>query len=237
MKVMSGGYNTYGHKLGILMLDTKFPRPVGDMGNANTWSYPVLYKIVKGASVDKVVKKGERQLIPRFIEAAKELESQGVQAITTNCGFLALFQKEIQQHLETPFISSNLMQIPLVYQIFGEFGKVGVLTASKSTLTKEHFTAVNADNLPLAIEGMDNSNEFNKTIINQAEIMDLEIIEKEIVNEAKKIIENHQNVRAIVLECTNLTPYIESIKEAVKVPVFDIVTFVNAVVKSLNPQY
>src|SRR5699024_4808290 len=110
-----GGYTTFGHKIGILMLDTKFPRPVGDMGNATTWPYAVLYKVVKEAYVNRDVLEGDKELIPSFINAALELENKGVKAITTNCGFLALFQKAVQEHLTIPFISSNLMQIPFVY--------------------------------------------------------------------------------------------------------------------------
>lgn len=234
MSTIQGGYVTYGHNLGILMLDTKFPRPIGDMGNALTWPYPVLYKVVKGANVERVVKKGDKYLIPDFIKSAQELEAKGVKAITTNCGFLALFQKEVQSQLEIPFLSSNLMQIPLVYSMLGEKGKIGVLTASKATLTEEHFQSVNAEHIPLAIEGMDDSDEFNRTIINGEETMDLSEMEKEIVEQAKKIVNDHEDVRAIVLECTNLTPYLKAIKTAVKVPVFDIVSLVNRLHYSLE---
>lgn len=234
MRIMNGGQVTYGFKIGILMLDTTFPRPIGDMGNALTWPYPVLYKVVKGAYVKKVVKEGDKALIPLFIEAALELQASGVKAITTNCGFIALFQKEIQEVLSVPFLSSNLMQIPLVYSMFGEKGVIGVLTASKSTLTQRHFEGVNAEHVPLAVEGMDDSEEFNKTIIQGEEVMDLDKMEYEISEQAKKIVTNHKDVRAIVLECTNLTPYLEAIKKAVNVPVFDVVSLVNRLAYSLN---
>lgn len=234
MNLVYGGQTTFGHKIGILMLDTKFPRPIGDMGNANTWPFPVLYKVVKGAYVKKVVKQGDKALIPIFIDAALELERQGVKAITTNCGFLALFQKEIQAALSVPFVSSNLMQIPLVYAMFGEKGKVGVLTASKSTLTKEHFEGVHAAHIPMVIEGMDDAHEFNRTIIHGHVVMDLDKMEREIVEQAKRFITHHNDVCAIVLECTNLTPYLEAIKRAVKVPVFDIVSLINRLHRALN---
>lgn len=45
-----GGYNTYGFDIGILMLDSSFPRIEGDVGNARTWNYPVLYKKVEGGT-------------------------------------------------------------------------------------------------------------------------------------------------------------------------------------------
>lgn len=36
MKII-GGYTNYGQDIGILMLDTRFPRIIGDIGNANTF--------------------------------------------------------------------------------------------------------------------------------------------------------------------------------------------------------
>jgi len=87
MKVR-GGQNIYGFSVGILMLDTQFPRIPGDMGNAATFDFPVLYHRVRGASPDLVVRHGQRALLPTFIEGARALEREGVRAVTTNCGFL-----------------------------------------------------------------------------------------------------------------------------------------------------
>jgi hypothetical protein len=50
MALLRGGRTLHGHALGVLMLDTRFPRPRGDVGNATTWPFPVRYKIVNGAT-------------------------------------------------------------------------------------------------------------------------------------------------------------------------------------------
>lgn len=43
--IARGNSNIYGFPIGmILMLDTAFPRIPGDIGNALTWDFPVLYK-------------------------------------------------------------------------------------------------------------------------------------------------------------------------------------------------
>src|SRR5690348_6153386 len=88
-----GGKALYGAPLGILMLQARFPRIPGDMGNALTWPFPVLYRVVKGASPERVVLQGAAGLLPDFLAAAAELVVQGAEAITTNCGFLSLFQQ------------------------------------------------------------------------------------------------------------------------------------------------
>src|SRR6516165_12837593 len=49
-----GGKTVYGAAVGILVLDTKFPRMPGDIGYAPTWPFPVLYKVVHGASGERV---------------------------------------------------------------------------------------------------------------------------------------------------------------------------------------
>jgi hypothetical protein len=89
-----GGKAIYGAALGILMLEARFPRIPGDMGNALTWPFPVHYKVVREATPDRVVRRGADGLLGPFVAAARELVADGVDGITTNCGFLSLFQEE-----------------------------------------------------------------------------------------------------------------------------------------------
>src|SRR6202012_1617413 len=97
--IATGGKAIYGAPLGILMLEARFPRIPGDMGNATTWPFPVLYRVVKGASPERVVLHEAAGLLPQFLRAAAELVAEGAEAITTNCGFLSLFQQELAAHV------------------------------------------------------------------------------------------------------------------------------------------
>ncbi len=108
-EIAYGGKNIYGFPIGILMLSSRLPRIPGDMGNATTWNFPVLYKVVKEASPHKVVREGDPALLTPFINAAKELEQEGVRAITTNCGFLAMFQKEMAAAVNVPVFYFRLI--------------------------------------------------------------------------------------------------------------------------------
>ena len=112
--IATGGKAIYGAPLGILMLQARFPRIPGDMGNATTWPFPVLYRVGKGASPERVVLQGAAGLLPDFLEAAAELVSFGAEAITTNCGFLSLFQRELAAHVQVPVATSALLQVPWV---------------------------------------------------------------------------------------------------------------------------
>lgn len=48
--IVRGGQNLYGRPLGILMLQSRFPRIPGDAGNASTWPFPVSYRVVADAT-------------------------------------------------------------------------------------------------------------------------------------------------------------------------------------------
>lgn len=218
--------------LGILMLDTTFERIKGDIGNAASFNVPVVFKTVKDATVTRIVKKQDPTLIEPFIKAAQELETKGVDAITTSCGFLALFQNEIAKEVNIPFYSSSLMQIPIVYSIVG--GSVGVLTARKQSLTVNHFQAVQASESPKVIYGMDDMPYFTSAIVDQTKPLNQDEIEKEMIQIAKEMYHEHPEIKAIVLECTNMPPYKKAIQEAVDLPIFDIFTLTNFVLDSLR---
>src|SRR5262249_12091276 len=106
-----------GFSVGILMLDTRFPRIPGDIGNARTFDFPVRYHRVAGASPDRVVRGKGRELLPLFIRGARMLQGEGVRAITTSCGFLARFQTELAAAARVPLFTSSLLLVPLVHRM------------------------------------------------------------------------------------------------------------------------
>lgn len=97
------------NQLGVLMLDTRFPRVVGDIGNPLTFDFPVLYRTLRGASPQRVVRERDPALLAPFIDAGRALVEQGATAITTSCGFLVLFQRELKAALPVPVWTSSLL--------------------------------------------------------------------------------------------------------------------------------
>jgi len=144
-RIAVGGKSLYGARVGILMLETRFPRIPGDMGNAATWPFPVLYKVVPGASPRRVVHDKAAGLLDSFLDAAEELVRLGADGITTTCGFLSLFQREIAAHVGVPVATSSLMQIPLIERVLPPGKRVGILTVNAANLTGEHLLAADAD--------------------------------------------------------------------------------------------
>jgi aspartate/glutamate racemase len=195
--------------------------------NKHTFSFSVVYKKVEGASISKVVKERDTGLIEPFVQAAKELEEEGIRAITTSCGFLALFQKEIQQQLTVPFYSSSLLQIPMASITAGE--PIGIVTASESSLTTAHLSGVNAHHQHVIIKGMDNMPKFSGAIVQEKIELNEAAVKEEMKQITSELISSHPGLKAIILECTNMPPYRDAIREVTNLPIFDITTLVNYV--------
>src|SRR5437016_10519549 len=156
-----GGFNQYGVTVGILMLDTRFPRIPGDMGNATTFPFPVRYHRVQGAAPDLVVRRGAEGLLPAFVAGARQLEREGVGAVTTNCGFLVKFQRELAAAVAVPVFTSSLLLVPLVHRMLPRGRRVGIMTVNAGLLTQEHLDGAGiGGDVPLAVAGMQTEKEF-----------------------------------------------------------------------------
>src|SRR2546426_2053804 len=133
-----GGFNQYGFTVGILILDTRFPRIPGDVGNAATFPFPVRYHRVSGADPDLVVRRGAEGLLPAFVQGARALEGEGVGAITTSCGFLAKYQQELAAAVRVPVFTSSLLMVPLVHRLLPAGRRGGIMTVNAPAPGPEH---------------------------------------------------------------------------------------------------
>jgi hypothetical protein len=234
--IARGGKAIYGAPLGILMLEARFPRIPGDMGNAGTWPFPVLYRVVSGASPDRVVMKGAQGLLPDFIAAGRELVSLGAEAITTNCGFLALFQQELSAALEVPVATSALMQVPWVQATLPPGKRVGIVTVSAQSLTPAHLAGAGVP-LDTPVAGTEHGREFFRVLIRaEKDDMDVDLARQDVVDAALALVAQHPDVGAIVLECTNMPPYAAAVQAATGLPVHDIYSMISWFHAGLRPR-
>lgn len=228
MPVITGGRTNYGLPIGILMLDTNFPRPPGDVGNATTWPFPVRYRIVKDAVPARVMGNNpDPTVLEPFIAALRELEREGVRAITTSCGFLAVYQRELAAAVDVPVLTSALLQVPLVSQMLRPGQKVGILT-EREELTERHFQSVgfSAETTPVVVKGFPPDAVFPTVFFGDKLEADTDVLEREMVELATALVDEHPDVKAIVCECTNFVPYSQAMRRAVGLPIFDIYTLV-----------
>lgn len=222
------GQVCYGEAIGILMLDFFAPFIPGDVGNASTYSFPVRYQLVENLTFDRLLNKDETALKP-LIEAGKELVKNGVRAITADCGFFALFQREMANELEVPVFMSSLMQVPFISSMIGNNNKVGIITATSNGLDNSFLEAVNIDTETIYIKGLENKEHFRKLGIEESGILDVEKVETEVVSAAQEMVKEEPKVKAILLECSMLPPYGEAVQKAINLPVFDFITMINYV--------
>jgi len=224
---VGGGFNQYGFTVGILMLDTGFPRIPGDMGNAGTFPFPVRYHRVPGAGPDLVVRRGAEGLLPAFVDGARQLEREGVGAITTNCGFLIKFQRDLAAAVKVPVFTSSLLLVPLVHRMLPRGRRVGIMTVSAATLGPEHLEGAGIGNdIPIAVAGMETEKEFTRVLLGDEPVLDVDLAREEHVRVARRLVAEHPDIGALVLECTNMPPYTADIQRETGLPVFDIVSLV-----------
>ena len=235
-RIASGGKAIYGAPLGILMLEARFPRIPGDMGNGTTWPFPVLFRVVRGADPERVVLQGARGLLPDFIAAARDLVDLGAEAITTNCGFLSLFQRELAEAVNVPVATSSLMQVPWVQATLPPGQRVGVITVSRGSLTDAHLDAAGVPR-DVPVVGTEGGREFFRVLIRAEKTdMDVALAEADIVAAGRDLVARHPEVGAIVLECTNMPPYAAALREAVGLPVYDIYSMITWFHAGLRPR-
>jgi len=218
-----------------MVLDTRFQRLPGDIGHAATWPFPVQYAVVRGATSQRVLSDGAGGTLDLFKKAADELVALGVDGITTSCGFLAILHPHLVRHCPVPVATSALLQIPLVQAVLPAGKRVGVLTADEAALTPAHFAAVGAP-VDLPVAGLPPNGVFRSDLRSGSALVDPAVQEAELVGVAKRLMEQHPDIGALVLECTNLPPYAAAIQAACGVPVYDIVTLITWFQAGLRPR-
>ena len=206
---MKGGKLYYDMPIGILCLESLFPKPRGHMRNPLTYRFPTVTRVIRGVDIPRLLFNPTPDLLEPFIQAAKELEADGVQAITGSCGFMARFQNQIAAELHIPVFLSSLLQLPLVRLMHGEKASIGVLTASRQALTPAHFANCATPMESVHIRGMEGNPEFWETIIEgKRHDFDMERLEAEIVGSAAAFAQEK------ALEATRSDPTLEQPEHA-----------------------
>ncbi|MCW3475065.1 aspartate/glutamate racemase family protein [Limobrevibacterium gyesilva] len=224
----------YGVTIGILMVETYFRRFAGDIGNAETWPFPVQYKVVRGATPANITQLQDNVLLEPFKRAAQELIDEGVDGITTTCGFLAYYQQQLAAFCSVPVATSALLQGPMVARTLPRGGRIGILTYDEAALTAPYLEAVGVDPATPVV-GVPAGSEFRRSIRDGDAAVPYDVLEAEVLATAGRLMD-HGNIGAIICECTNLTPFSAAMAERFGVPVFDSVSLVHWFHQGLRPR-
>lgn len=207
------------------MLETQFARIPGDIGNPGTFDYPVIYRVVRGATSARVVYDQDDGLVSLFSAAARDLVADGATAITTSCGFLAKFQTELAAQISVPFAASALQYLTTLADCSASacaHSQVGVITADARALRPDALPLHGI--VPKVIVGLEDAPNFRSAIIDQTRDLDAAAIENEVIGVARRLVEEHPDLDAVILECTNLPPYRAALTSVLGVPIYDSLT-------------
>ena len=228
--ILKGGHSYYDVPVGVIALESYFPKPEGHIRYPASFDFPVIYKMVKGATVDRLIRERDPALLEPFIEAAKELEREGVKAITGSCGFLALHQKALADAVHIPVFISSLIQVPLVSRMLASDQKVGVVVANQNALSRDHLSGVGIADEPLVVAGMQDQPQFAEVILRgERNDLDMERFEQELVQVVSGLLEANPDVGALVLECTDLSHFAPKLYQQFDLPVFDLTSLTRMV--------
>jgi hypothetical protein len=205
--------------LGILMLDTAFPRLPGDVGHPSSWRMPVRYRRVAGATPGRVVRKTDAQLLAPFLDAAHALVAEGARALTTSCGFLVRWQSVLQAALPVPVWTSSLLALP-------SLPGAGVLTVDAASLGAAELAAAAAPP-DTPVVGLEPGCHLQTALLQNRPALDAAQACADTVAAARQLVRLHQGIACIVLECTNLPPYATAIEQATGRPVHHLMTLVH----------
>lgn len=207
----------------------------GNSTNPDSYPFPVKLVEVEGANADTVILHPSRVVLARMIELVKQLEREGVRAVTTSCGFNAVFQKELAEAADIPVFTSSLLQVPFAQAIVGRQHSVGIITANRASLTETHLRAcgITAD-MNFYVRGLEECPQWRKLFERPDEPFDMEAVAQEIMGVVEAGIAAHPDTGIILLECTDLPPYAQAIRERFGLPVLDINSLIGYVALSLG---
>jgi hypothetical protein len=220
---------SYGQAVGILLLDVRAPFIPGDVANATSYDYPVVYKTVEGLSTAVCLGGAPDEFKAKMATAARELETQGVKGISSDCGFMIQFQDAVTEAVDIPVCLSSLLQIPFIAKTLAPTQSIGVITADSASLSLEFLEAsgLKVPPNPLVIRGMQDEPEFKTAVFDEKGTLDSDLITQEAVRMAESMVAEHPDMGAILLECSMLPPYAKAVQDAVGLPVYDFISAID----------
>lgn len=220
--------------LGLLMLQTRFPRPPGDIGHPQTFGFAVRRRVVPAATPQQVVgglgQPAGQALLQPFVQAGLALVDEGCQALSTSCGFLALWQAELAAALPVPVWTSSLLQLAEAARA-GQ--RCGVVTIDSAALTTAHLRAVGADPAT-PVEGITPGSALHRTLLQDLPTLDMADAQAQVLAAADRLLARHPDLTTLVLECTNLPPYADALRQASGRRVLDVVSLLNQRMAALH---
>lgn len=212
---------TSGQALGIIAVDLDYPKVPGNVVNATTYDFPVLYEMVS-FEIEQLFA-GDPTIKQQVVEAAKKLEAEGVRAIIGACGYFAHFQKDVAAAVGVPVFMSSLCQLATIKTWLPASKKIAVFAADGASIDDEFLSNVNTTTDQIVVVNVGDMESFAPVRWGKGPL-DNGMLEDDLVELVTEVCAETPEVDAILLECSDLPPYAAAIQRATGLPVFDFIT-------------
>jgi hypothetical protein len=214
--------------LGVVRLDYNYPPAAGDIDCPGSYGYDVLFRVIPGLTFEMAQAGRMTPAVERSFRAGIQwLEKKGAVGITGDCGFMMAFQPIARDVATVPVFMSSMVQSPMISVAFDKYDKVVILTANSATLKPQKEILLsqcgfNVDDDRFLIVGCQDVPGFDA--VAKGGKVDVEYVTPGIVKLVKDLLKRQPTIRAILLECTELPPYSDALRQATGLPVWDAIT-------------
>jgi len=221
-----------GFRIGVMHLESTHPLEPGNVQNASSFPFPVLYEAVRGLPYAQL-KCGDPAGDAPILDAIARLEAQGVSVIVGACGSFAYWQKLAVEHANVPVFTSIMTQVPFVLAGLPSSQRLGVVSAVAEAYTErvreqcdirepERIVLLQAVDVPAFLP-----------LMGDKPVLDHTAIEKGLVQLLVEAQEQEGDIGAWLFQCSELPPYAAAVQKATGLPVFDMSTLIEHLHKSV----
>lgn len=152
--------------------------------------------------------------------------------ITGDCGFMIHIQDLISNIANKPVFTTSLVQLPSLCMCFNNDETIAVFTANSKSLMPilprllEMCALRQEDKDRIQVVGCQDVDGFDA--VDKGEEVDVVRVEAGIVALAERVIKENPRIKAILLECTELPAYADSLKFTTGLPVYDSISVCNS---------
>mmetsp|Transcript_34702 Transcript_34702/g.68529 ORF Transcript_34702/g.68529 Transcript_34702/m.68529 type:complete len:328 (-) Transcript_34702:323-1306(-) len=223
-------------KLGVLRLDYNYPPAPGDIDHPDSFSYPVIYKVIPGLTFE-ICQSGvvSKQVEKDILMSVEYLEKHNVKGIVGDCGFMLFFQRLVRNHTRLPVCLSPLSLVPSVDTFFGLSRCSGaclliILTANASSLETLHplmkrECSVDPTDTSHMIVGCEDLPGFEAVALGTE--VNTVVVQEHVVKRCKQLVAERPEIAGFLFECTELPHYADAVREATGLPVWDAISAAN----------
>lgn len=219
-----------GYDVGALVMKSWVPKPPGHISCATNYDFPVYYYPVENTN-NKIIHNGSKEIIPHLVNAAEELKEMGCKALITSCGYFGHYQRVIADKGIMPTYLSAVCLVPIIFKLINKEKSLVVICYNKEKFTDSLLKVCGVSEELKArcyVYDIINEQELGKIITDCGEY-DISKGREEVVSVVLNAVKEHEDVGAILLECTDLPPHSYAIQEATNLPVFDSTSMVKFV--------